>query len=64
MSIGSKDLHEIEVKVRLTEKQARLLEALADYHDIPRAVIARKLIHEGISRTAFGANHTAQHDAA
>lgn len=64
MSIGSKDLHEVEVKVRLTEKQARLLEALADYHDIPRAVIARKLIHEGIARTGFAVNHTPQHDAA
>lgn len=58
--ISSKDLHEIEVKVRLTEKQARLLEALSDYHDIPRAVIARKFINDGISRTNFGSNDKTQ----
>lgn len=51
---ATKDLHEIEVKVRLTEKQAKILEALADFYDVPKAVIARKLIHQGMSEPAFG----------
>lgn len=44
----SKDLHVVEVKVRLTEKQAALLEALSRYHDTPRAVIARDFIQQAL----------------
>jgi len=51
---SEKDRHEIEVKVRLTEKQAKILEALADFYDVPRAVIARKLIHQGMGEPVFG----------
>jgi len=49
------DLHEVEVKVRLTEKQAKVLEALADFYDVPKAVIARKLIHRGLSDAVLSA---------
>lgn len=42
------DLHIVEVKVRLTERQAELLEALSRYHDTPRAVIARDFIQQAL----------------
>lgn len=42
------DLHIVEVKVRLTERQAFLLEALSRYHDTPRAVIARDFIQQAL----------------
>lgn len=44
----NKDLHVVEVKVRLTEKQAALLEALSRYHDTPKAVIARDFIQQAL----------------
>jgi len=49
----AEDLHEIVVKVRLTEKQAKDLEAIAKFYDIPRAVFARKLIHRGLYKDFF-----------
>lgn len=43
-----KDLHIVELKIRLTERQAMLLEALSQYHDTPRAVIARDFVQQGL----------------
>lgn len=45
---GTKDLHDVEVKVRLTEGQAQTLRQLAAAFDIPPAVIARSLIDKGM----------------
>lgn len=53
MRVGSKDLHDIEIKVRLTEQQAKKLYALAQFLDVPPAVVARHLIKQGITRPVF-----------
>lgn len=50
---GSKDLHDVEIKIRLTERQAKMLEAISEFYDIPKAVVARKIIHQGMSATHF-----------
>jgi hypothetical protein len=41
MSIGSKDLHDVEVKIRLNARQAEKLDQAAALFDIPRAVLIR-----------------------
>ena len=46
---ATKDLHDNELTVRLTDKQLKMIEAMADFYDAPKAVVARKLIHQGLS---------------
>lgn len=51
---GSKELHDIEVKVRLNKRQSEKLDQLAALTDIPRAVIIRTIFERAIER---GARH-------
>jgi hypothetical protein len=48
MSISSKDLHTVEVKIRLAKRQAEALFAQATALDIPPAVLARHYIDRGL----------------
>ena len=44
---ATKDLHIVEVKVRLTERFAEAVEAYAKFNDLPLATAARLLMQKG-----------------
>lgn len=48
MYVSSKDLHDNELKVRLTDAQIQALRARAALFDIPPAVMARMLIIQSL----------------
>ncbi|MFA7168766.1 MAG: hypothetical protein WC096_07695 [Sphaerochaetaceae bacterium] len=53
MSIGRprkkpEEIHDIELKVRLTEEQYRTLMKLANQKDIPKSVLGRQLLIQGL----------------
>jgi predicted DNA binding CopG/RHH family protein len=53
-------MHDIEVKVRLTEADADLLKAIANREGLPRAVLARMLIKKELRQLGF---HTTAREA-
>jgi len=52
MYSNPRHLRDFEIKVRVTEKTYRLVEAMADYAGTQRAVLARELIEEGLAAMA------------
>lgn len=50
MYADPRHLRDHEIKVRVDEDTARLLEALARYRRTQRAVLARELLLEGLER--------------
>ena len=43
-TLSTKDLHDREIKVRLTDRDAAFLQQLAERNGVPLAVLARMLI--------------------
>ena len=47
---GGDDMHDAEVKIRLTDKDVGLLRALARRMGIPTAVLARSIVRQALHR--------------
>lgn len=65
MNVGSKDLHENEVKVRLNNRQSEKLDQAAALFDLPRAVVMRmvweRASEQGVRSFLLGSDRTEQH---